>query len=118
MNKLEVTVAPRCSFCDKKAKYDAPTTMASWAYMCQECFRLNGGSEIGTEFVVKKTKKKGDKNPQLGLEKATISKIERNGYREVKCPVCKGTRKLELDADGEFGCEFCGQVVKIPFFYF
>lgn len=44
----EVAGLPNCDFCSKTARFDAKTRFGSWAYMCNECFRVHGiGLGIG-----------------------------------------------------------------------
>ena len=124
MKTLQVVTAPMCNFCNTKpALYDAPTVMGSWAYACKGCSMIHmdpSSMQIGTKFEIRKiSKKKATGDIQPGIEPGENdtrywTKAIRDSVRVVKCPTCSMKRKLEIDADGEFKCEACGQLVSIP----
>ena len=44
----EVARIPRCDVCQMcSAAYDAQTKEGPWAYMCEECFRVDGAGRLG-----------------------------------------------------------------------
>jgi len=124
MKTLQVVNAPMCNFCNSKpALYDAPTVMGCWAYACKECSMIHmdpSSMQIGTKFEIRKiSKKKATGDLQPGIEPKEDdtrywTRAIRDSERIVKCPTCSMKRKLEIDADGEFKCEACGQQVSIP----
>jgi ribosomal protein S27E len=122
MKTLQVVTAPMCNFCNSKpALYDAPTVTGQWAYACEECsIGKMDPSGVGTKFEIRKiSKKKATGDVQPGIEPKEDdtkywTRAIRDSIRIVKCPTCSMKRKLEIDADGEFKCEACGQLVSIP----
>ena len=125
MKTLQVVTPPMCNFCNtKSALYDAPTIHgSSWGYMCQGCSETHmspSGMSIGTKFEIRGiSKKKATGDIQPGIEPKEDdtrywTRAIRDSERIVKCPTCSMKRKLEIDADGEFRCEACGQQVSIP----
>ena len=121
MKTLQVVTAPMCNFCGKPALYDAPTVTGQWAYTCSECsVGKIDPLGVGTKFEIRKiSKKKATGDIQPGIEPKEDdtkywTRAIRDSERIVKCPTCSMKRKLEIDADGEFKCEACGQQVSIP----
>jgi hypothetical protein len=122
---VQVSVLPKCDFCNETAKYDARTKVGQWAYMCTECFKKHGVGKLGTgygqEFVLreplkvsKKAKTEGETVQGKELTdfddmEAMESLMMGDGDREVECPVCGEVRGLEVDAS-YFHCE-CGRKV-------
>ena len=46
---------PGCDICGKDAKYDAPTVMGPWAYLCNLCYARYAGKsadKIGTKLRI------------------------------------------------------------------
>jgi len=63
MNKegteVEMDELPRCNFCNKAAMYDGKTKSGSWAYMCEEHFKMRGvglGIGRGQRLVLRREK--------------------------------------------------------------
>ena len=117
----EVTVLPKCDYCGADAKYDAPTLVGHWAYMCKVCSGHKSTPKavaMGTEFVLKSQVVKSlDPKKVIGLEPEDYdywaSITMGNGDREIECPTCRTTRTVEPDADYEYLCD-CGATVKVP----
>lgn len=123
MKTLQCTVLPKCNFCDKDAFYDAPTSnFGQWGYMCASCAQIHSSPSklsIGTKFEIRKIKPKQHDSSKalMGIEPDSLDywqEANDAGYRTIICPTCQGERNLELDADGSFKCEFCGQKVMVP----
>jgi len=128
MKIKKVTTLPKCDFCDKNAKYDAPTMHGGrWANMCEEhCLEHGKNISIGTEFqkrqAVPKTDKDGHKEESfkivLGTEDTSIEHLESVLFgsedREIECPQCGDFRTVEPDATYTYVCEGCGVKVKCP----
>jgi hypothetical protein len=139
----------KCDFCksptdkvlegidhDGTAYYDAPTKNGSWAYMCEEHFKLYGLDHIGTKFdyqpVAEPLREVAAKassmvsplsvgavlahkavQPQLGEELCDLEE-QLFGDRMIGCPDCGCERHVEPDATYTFDCEGCGIPVKCP----
>ena len=104
MGLKRVVNLPKCDFCDRDAKYDAPTLLGPWAYMCEKCSQgqtdiRNAG--ICTEFV-KHTPTEKKTVPQVlrGIEKTQLIQSMQSDNRYVACPNCGFEHHLEIDASG------------------
>lgn len=56
MKEVLLSEQPTCDFCGNDAKYDAPTIMGPWAYLCEDCFKKYAGrsaKQLGTKVRVK-----------------------------------------------------------------
>jgi len=42
IDSVELSGKRKCDFCGKEAKYDGKTQNGKWAYMCNDCFQMNG----------------------------------------------------------------------------
>lgn len=106
---------PKCNFCGKNAKYDAPTKMISWAYMCGDCAKEYAGAlALGTEFKIKTHLKINEEQATIRAEQANIRAEQDARYAphtsedEVQCPHCGHRRLVEADSEGQWFCESCG----------
>jgi ribosomal protein L37AE/L43A len=110
-----------CDFCKAPAIYDGPTSSGPWANMCQACFDEQASftaDTVGYKLSLIKSDLKNRNNPpKPGIESLgkRVLKEVIFGTRDrvVKCPECKLPRTLEVDADGKFSCERCGQPITV-----
>ena len=117
----EVTTLPKCDYCGADAKYDAPTLVGSWAYMCKVCSghrSIPKAIKLGTEFVLKLMVSQSlDPKTVDGLEPESMDYWEgiivEDNLRSIECPTCHSTHSVEPDADYEYLCG-CGDTVKVP----
>jgi len=128
MKIKKMTTLPKCDFCDKNAKYDAPTQHGGrWAYMCEEhCKEYGKNISVGTEFQKRESKPKVDEDGHreesfkivMGTEDESPEHLEDilygTGDREIECPKCGDLRTVEPDATYTYVCEGCGVKVKCP----
>ncbi len=111
MKKVRMSKLPKCNFCNRPAKYDAPTVTGSWAYMCALDYEEKGAGTMGSELV------EGIAEPLECESIAGIIDTEQSMLNDeliVQCPKCKEIKRLELDACGTYNCEGCGHVISIP----
>jgi len=116
MKTTYLATIPQCDICHNHlAVCDAPTKSGPWAYMCSACRTTHigpGGQHIGFALVRKEPPTvSGTGQTVAGIEPAlTPEYLESLMFetcdREVECPVCGGSRTLEID-ETCFECE-CG----------
>ena len=115
MKVIHRQTLPQCDFCNRPAKYDAPTVNGPWANMCEGCSKTRGGNmAIGSRFEQRTpAEPKNDSEIKMAVD---ISGEEEMylGDREVECPECSTTRRVEPDAGYVFTCEGCGQRCRCP----
>lgn len=117
----EILTLPKCDYCGADAKYDAPTLIGRWAYMCKVCSSHKSTPKavaIGTEFVLKSAVVKSlDPKKVEGLEASDTAYWEgvviNDKHRSIECPTCHINHDVEPDAEYEYLCE-CGDTVKVP----
>lgn len=121
INKIETL--PKCDFCGKDAKYDAPTSHGgSWANMCQGCFDSNkslNAEAVGTQFEQRTpAKPKEDGKILIGIEPSDTGYMEdvyaMDANRQISCPECEEVKEVEPDAEYVYTCEGCGSKVQVP----
>ena len=112
MKKFTMEKLPACSFCGREAKYDAPTKMGSWAYMCESCFRIHASPrarEVGTELE-KRIYKVVVPPEKI---KTVMVPMTWDSIATVYCPYCGEGRDVEPDANYTVTCEGCGHKYRI-----
>jgi len=114
MKTRKVDIIKPCDICGVTGTvyYDAPTSMGPWANLCEDCFKRNGSSQIGTKFELRE-KKKGVVGVLRGVEVTTLEDLIADADREIKCPNCGELRSVEPDAAYTFECDGCGSMVKV-----
>jgi len=117
MKKKTVADIPNCDFCGAPAKYDAPTKLGSWAYLCPLCFELYRGpnADAGFELVEKTTNEKQAKaraQPQKKIPTVTLP-LTWDSVVDVDCPFCGYTHSVEPDANYTVTCDGCGKKYKV-----
>lgn len=105
---------PTCNFCNKLAKYDAPTKLGPWAYLCQECF-----NDHGIEYAAIKLEQRIPAEPEAtalmqGKELNSLEEQIMTGDRSIACPRCESDNRVEPDAYYIYICEGCGMNVQVP----
>ena len=116
-----VEVAPKCNFCEKLAKYDAPIDgCGCWAYMCEDCRDTQGVEnwqiKMGTTFVMRPQQPATSKfvrGQEPGLEDIEYWEGVMMGERYIDCPECGESRAVEPDARYTYLCG-CGVNIQVP----
>ena len=117
MRTIHFATLPKCDICQKnKAAYDAPTEHGSWAYMCEDCYKISANENLkhlGSKLEQRTlAKPKKDDTIHLGVEESTMQEIVMDGDRYVACPECGTSKHVEPDASYIFTCEGCGIKVR------
>jgi len=115
MKKINVRDLPKCDFCGAPAKYDAPTTHGSWAYMCPSCFKLYGGrnaKQVGKELVEKTVTHKQLTVKPDKIKTVTVP-LTWDSVVYIRCPYCGYERAVEPDANYTVTCEGCKNKYKV-----
>jgi len=114
MKKVYIDELKKCDFCQEAALYDVPTKGGPWADLCQRCFDEHASFTacvLGYAFVLRS----GDPKRNEGKDVITVDPIIDlfNDEMRVMCPSCGEIKTLEIDVQGMFSCDGCGQKVQI-----
>jgi len=126
LTTIHVTEFPDCDLCGKPAPYDVKTTMGPWGNLCENCFVRKGTKTGSKREIIKKAKAiktradfdtfppiavvpmKADKGvPDEILAIMGVDSMP-DTIQTVKCPWCKQSKRVELDANYLVTCESCG----------
>lgn len=114
MKTKAVAKLPKCDFCGKDAIYDVPTKQGPWGNLCEGCYKIHSGSEIGTKFQQREPKTHNtDNKVKAAVIVSSLEDCVFDSIMEVECPECGEGRNVEPDADYTFECEGCGQKCKV-----
>jgi hypothetical protein len=118
MKVVKKTEIPPCDFCHAKAIADVPTRSGRWANVCVICFEtecdMPYAAKMGSklEFHTPAAPVK-DSKIFLANELTSMEEVVCDGsMREVECPNCGESRRVEPDADYVFTCEGCDVKVR------
>lgn len=116
MRKIIKRDLPNCDFCGALAKYDAPTRLGSWAYMCANCYRKYARADahiLGTELTEKVATDKQLQTKKPDKIKTVVVPLTMDSIADVNCPYCGYSRTVEPDANYTVTCEGCGYKYRI-----
>lgn len=116
----KVTQLPKCNFCGTDAIWDVPTTLGTWANLCDSCAKEHttlSQRATGTRFELRGPVSVTDEPKILmGEEQDTPDYWEYvmiNSLREITCPHCDTENNVEVDASYVYDC-CCGNRVQVP----